>query len=130
MSCIRLFLRTKIKQVAIPTVRISTAAAAMVIPAICAIVSDTFISTTLREDSEGSLAVSVATLPPDELVVVIITVCAVLPELLELKLDDSTAGVAVTMIVLCVAVTAFACPAHIEYNEVPFERMDCVQLDE
>jgi hypothetical protein len=84
--------------------------------------------TTLRKDSEGWLAVSVAILPPDDSVVVVIVVWAVILKLLELELEVAATGEAVTMIVLYVAVTAFFCPEHIEYNEVPFDLVDCVQL--
>jgi hypothetical protein len=128
-SCILLFLLTNIKHVAIPTVRISTAAAAIVMPAICAIVRDTFMFTTLCGDSEGWLPVLGATLPPAELDVVIVD-CVGLVELLELRLFVSTDGDAVTMIVLCVGVTALACTAHIEYSDVPFVLVDWEQLDE
>jgi hypothetical protein len=112
--------------VAIPTLRMSTAAAAIVMPAIWAMVREMLpMVITALGDGEGMSKVGGVVLPMEESVVVAIVGNAV-PELLV----AADVGVAVTIIVLCVAVTAFVLPEQSEYSPVPFDFIACEQSEE
>jgi len=118
--------------VAIPTDRISSAAAAMVIPAICAIVRETFLIVMMPRagDSVGCMVNDFGDLAVDKAVIVDDN-CAESLALLELELVVVlVAAGAVTMIVLCVAATALFRPEHVEYSDVPFDFVDCGQSEE